>query len=275
MNRRATHDANDHKCAAPLVVPEDLREPLGDYAVGHGMTEGEALVKLLDSGLAAFQERTRLGEVFNFAGGATLVVTAAVGGREAAWLHRRTDSGWVIAYRLFAQAGRPVVGELRVFPDDATVDAGGDGWTWSGEADHVPAGGLRGRLVRAEVRVGDDLAMIGNKLRWFRERFGAVTDALGGSDLAVALAPAVPSGGGRRDNRGLARVAAAYAAALDRGSRRPNVDAAAELGIEVERVREKMFTARERTIFSGGSEGKAGGQLTPFGQSLLDEQEGG
>src|SRR5262249_34851630 len=69
------------------------------------------------------------------------------------WREQRLGE-WILAYRLGFQEGALIVTELRVFPAEASADRLPGVWsgTIRGDAAGVPAGGIRGRLLR-KIRV--------------------------------------------------------------------------------------------------------------------------
>jgi len=269
MTTGDTNRKDGHRRVVRVGMSKELLHDVQAIGWALDKSEEDATTYLLELGRSAFMDRDEGREIFNLSDGRSLVMTRTIRGQEMAWLRRRTKSGWVVSYRLVPKAGRPAVAEVRVFPDEGAPAEEGHGSTWSGDDEMVPEGGLPGRVVRDEVHVVDDLALVATKLGEFRKHFGQFT---WDTTIADRLAPA-KRGKGRRNDRRIAEVAAIYGKALDRQSKSPAKDAAKELGLAAERVHEIMFKARDRGIWKGGRPGRAGGGLTQVGRALLEGRE--
>jgi hypothetical protein len=175
---------------------------------------------------------------------------------------RWTLHAWVVVRR-----GRPVVGELRIFPAGMNPPALGDAWT--GEARDVPPHGLESRLLhRVPVgsygyRVVDTIRRTTHPLlRDFRQWM------LPGSQ-ALASRPR-PRRNVGRDDRFYSELAAAYVARLAEGSPSPVKDiAAARPGETTAHIRDMLHEARVRGLLSKGQAGKRDGLLLPRAIALL------
>ena len=204
---------------------------------------------------------------------------------ECPWIYEPLDDAWVVAYRIVAQGGEPVVGEVRIFPretpkGDLRTSLLGPG-EWSGKLlGHlatVPRGGLTARLLK-RVRLGAQVTNVRHVLQWWDS--GAYQDLAKqelGAEVASPLEPggfASAMGFAPRPKRGrppaaplyYARLARDYVSALRRGSRRPLADLAATRNMKVSQVRDAIRRARSLGLLTGGKKsGRAGGQLTDKG----------
>lgn len=193
-------------------------------------------------------------------------------GREGnyAWLEHRLDESWVAVYRLVPQDGRPVIAEVRIVPYVEKLPPGASPGTFIGE---VPRGGVQSvqlsalrteAVLRAQLEVIDWWDSCGR--REFVER---IQRRFGFDPVRVRSAAA------RRphaaDDEELARIASAYVHECEAGARAPRKSAAASLCIsETEsQLAKRLHAARERGILGGARPGRAGGELTPYGKSLL------
>jgi hypothetical protein len=176
-----------------------------------------------------------------------------------------SDPAWVAGYRFVPDDdGRPVVAEVHVFP--------------AGRSGRVPPGGLRGRLVRNEVKVSDHLAENWPQvLKGFQEVFGDVLFAQGGPLDRQGLKPAAEEIPVRRRGRPrttdleLARVAQEYAIRVQGPENRTAArDTATALHYEGKTIKGHLTEARKRGLLTPPPvRGKAGGDLTPKGQAVL------
>ncbi|MBI2015314.1 MAG: hypothetical protein HYS77_07230 [Candidatus Rokubacteria bacterium] len=216
-----------------------------------------------------------------------------------AWLEVPVTKGWIAASRLAVQAGRLVIAEVRVFPDEDTAlrreDPGG---RWSGEvlgvqAD-VPPGGLTARTLHA-VRLGRHPRRLREILRFIAEKHGPDAFAAGGSLAALGLAPETERPRARRrfgrDDGDYAELAREYERLIKQGSRRPNAEIAAQRrrllpdtflratrGFAEKQVVAKVTAwiheARARGVLAPKKliQGRAEGWLTPFGKRALRQE---
>jgi hypothetical protein len=180
---------------------------------------------------------------------------------EAFWIEA-IYAGWVAAYRITQQGGRPVVAEMRVFPDEASRARPGE---WSTDTAHVPTGGLPARLVRG-LKPGEDLAVglkIGNRYvrlvppaanRFRRAGFRRLKKTRPGH--------------GYSDNE-LLRAAVFY---VERGGRRPVADLAVAWKLEHQQARDLLQAAGEKGFLTPGTRGKTSRALTEKAKALLAKE---
>lgn len=182
------------------------------------------------------------------------------------WVESELGDGWRAAFRMLIQDGLPVVGEIRVYPAEPDADPG----RWSaeivGDRADVPAGGVTGRLLR---RIHVDAA---------RDTFGEMQAAgfLLGIDATTPpdferIRHHATHNPGRRGHPDTfyAAAAAAYLTHIHAGATTPTEALAAELGLPAWRVRDIVKAARIRGLLTQPPRGRAGGELTPAGQTAL------
>src|SRR5438552_4074721 len=63
------------------------------------------------------------------------------------WVEDHLDGGWIAAYRLMMKGPRPVVAEVRLFPDDASPSRSPGRWTEDVSA--LPPEGIPAHAMRA------------------------------------------------------------------------------------------------------------------------------
>lgn len=186
----------------------------------------------------------------------------------AVWSEQELGGGWIAAYRLVSEGGKPAVAELRIFPDRwarGKRPAGG----WAGDfldLPPIPPGGLSATVMR-RVRLAEPL----------RDSMARLTKHLGSPILQYVFHEQGPlSGVGeasqRRSTRQprisdvvLARLARAYLEAES------SVRAVAkQAGLKESTVRGRILMAQKRgLILRSGKRGAASGRLTPRAQALL------
>jgi hypothetical protein len=188
------------------------------------------------------------------------------------------DGEWAAAYRVLSQGGTPVIGEVRLFPNEPNRPHAGE---WSGDLlgpkATAPAGGITHRLLR-ELRVGHHLAEMGKILADVRKQ--------GGAEVMLAdhglTSPDPQSAPGRRRGRKpfpdffYAEVARDYVDAIERGSSNPTLDAAQRLPrARRRRVRDILHEARNRDLLTKALPGRRhGGDLTDKARAVLAKREG-
>lgn len=195
------------------------------------------------------------------------------------WLEVPVSKGWVAASRLTLQAGRLVIAEVRVFPDEETAlrreePAG----RWSGELlgvkAEVPPGGLTARTLRA-VRLGEHPRHVGDVVRWVTRQYGSDAFRSGGSLAALGLAPETERPRPRREfgrpDSFFAALADDYVRRVKRGSAKPNAEIAAERGQDARTITGWLNEARARGLLTSPGYGRAGGELTKYGDRVLRE----
>jgi hypothetical protein len=78
----------------------------------------------------------------------------------------------------------------------------------------------------------------------------------------------IQAGKHRRDDL-YARVAEAYVAAFNAGSRTPAADVARRWKMSAGKIRDLLFKARRRGLLTAAPDGKLGGELTDKARELL------
>ncbi len=206
------------------------------------------------------------------------------GMREGAWVADSiTDEHgdrWTVEAWVTIRRGRPVIGEIRVFP--AAGPAGRfPGDPWKGTPADVPRGGLERRLL-VKVPVGRYVAFVmaqaaaaamvpgpaqaaviaghGVNLAWLNKM-------LPGADTLAPRPRERRSVG--RDDAFYARLGVEYVERLAAGSVSPVKDLAARRGESPGRIRDLLHEARVRGLLSKGEAGKRGGYLLPRARQVL------
>jgi hypothetical protein len=181
---------------------------------------------------------------------------------------------WTAAYFLVEQDGRPVIGELRIFPTEVPAEPlrGRPPGTWSGHAlgmkAPVPRGGLSARLLRG-VKVG----------YYFKAELRGRRAAALPSGLRVFHRPRHPTASPRseasrrgrppRPDEELIPIAAAYADAVRRGEDHPRAALVKQLKLSGATIRDRIHRARQRGLLTDARPGVPGGELTVRGRALL------
>ncbi|MBI4345708.1 MAG: hypothetical protein HY553_02565 [Elusimicrobia bacterium] len=194
------------------------------------------------------------------------------------WLEVPVGRGWVAASRLALQAGRLVVAEFRVFPDEETALRREGPGQWSAEVlgvqAEIPPGGLTARTLRA-VRLGEHPKHVREVIQWIAERYGADAFKPGGSLGALGLAPEIERSRPRREagrsDSFFAELADDYLRRHERGSAKPNAEIAAKRGKDVKTITGWLNEARARGLLTSPGHGKVGGTLTEYGARVLRE----
>lgn len=189
------------------------------------------------------------------------------------WLEVPVGDDWVAAYRIVPDEDRrPVVAELRVFPNEPGRRRPG---RWSaerlGDQSPVPGHGLTARLLR-QVKVTEHVdRLMPQILEATRKKVpgGRVAERMAEHGLADDR----PRFRGRgRDDAYLALLASQYVQLLDQGSRSPVQALASQLGQNPAEVRDLIHEARVRKLLTDAPKGRAGGQLTPRAMTLIPRQ---
>jgi hypothetical protein len=192
------------------------------------------------------------------------------------WLEAPLDDGWLVALRLSAQDGWPVVAELRVFPDEG--DDRDSRWPgcWSAERlgylAPVPPGGLTARKLR-EVRLETFLREQAKQLLAQRDTILRRDHATAGTDNPELTHPGRKRAGSKSDLE-LAQVAQEYIERCHdpRTAQRPTAAlAAARAGWTTTYARDQVHAARERGLLTSLGRGRQGGTLTPKAERLLHQ----
>ena len=193
----------------------------------------------------------------------------------------RIEGGWAYEMTLDQQNGRPVVAELRVFPDSddlrlnelsdmtkASMAIEEPYWAdrLARELAHAartrqqgpvltPARGLTARHLRA-------IPFGGHSPLHYLKSFFAVGEG--------AFKRTVRSAGDSK----LALIARLYVQAQERGSRRQNAEVAQALGMRSSQVRDAIHRARRQGLLTATrKQGASGGELTPKAVVLLRQAE--
>jgi hypothetical protein len=195
------------------------------------------------------------------------------------WLEEPLGAAWVVAYRLSAQQGMPVVAELRVFPAESDRPRGQVG-EWSatvlGSRARVPSGGVTARLLRA-IRVGAHHRAAGQTFRMLRRALAqSIPEALETQVLSDAFDRHALAGPPMPGRRGVpqapviyAALAATYATAIQTGHAAPARLVAERHGLDRARARKALYRARALGLLTKASQGQRGGVLTPKAKRLL------
>lgn len=189
-----------------------------------------------------------------------------------AWGEEDLGGGWVAAYRLAVENGRPIVSELRIFPGSSN-----DQWRPAGSwpaarlgpsATGVPTGGLTATAVR-RVTIGRALRGADARLDRFRHAFPGIFDAGAPLEALDTVHPDQEESRTKRpaalDDRALARIAQAF---VTSGS----LSATAErFKLKESTARGRIELARRRGLLErAGRQGQRGrSRLTPAAKRLL------
>lgn len=198
--------------------------------------------------------------------------------RAETWVEQRVEGAWIAAYRLMVKAGRPLVAEVRLFPDTSRSRGAG---RWNKEASSVPSEGVPGRAI-GRLRLAVPL----HHFRAFSRKIlrdPTLAEQLlrsHGIPFATEIARRRPGRAGRPDSFYLG-WAVAYVDRLAAGSLSPIRDLAADPPEEITgyvsdgrtvseaTVRDLIHQARTRGLLTRSPIGRAGGELTPKAEQLL------
>ncbi len=188
-----------------------------------------------------------------------------------AWVEAPVGEDWIAAYRLVLQRGRPVVGELRVFPAQRKLKKPGM-WDaeWAGSSVDVPSGGLPARTLRA-IKIGEHLRFGSQALGWLYE-----SESEESFKRYTGMAEYSPKATGpeRKRARGrselwYARLARDYVNAVQARERKPVEKVAAKHSLTAGNARVSVHGARKRGLLTAATPGAAGGQLTARARRVL------
>jgi hypothetical protein len=177
------------------------------------------------------------------------------------------------------KSDRPVVAEVRLFPEDPTASRGPG--QWSGQASAVPSEGIPGRALR-DLRLTLALERFSGFLRQIERDPNLAKQLLSAHGIPLGARPAKrrPGRAGREDAYYLI-FAVAYIERLAEGSRRPIQDLAERppkaikgyvsdgLVASPATVRDIIHQARVRGLLTGSPPGRPGGELTPKAKDML------
>ncbi len=197
-----------------------------------------------------------------------------------AWYEIPVDENWTASFRLATQAGRPVVGELRIFPTNERNEPGVDYNPGEWDAEYlgseapVPVGGLKATKVRkAPFRALDSIAEI---VGWVRSS----NDPHGNEHLSAH--GFIDDEGSRRkrgpkgpSNEELVSYALEYLDLAAQGVRNPHTVLSDQHNHSTDHSVHLITTARERSLLSSpvgldGKGGRAGGHLLERGEAVRD-----
>lgn len=181
------------------------------------------------------------------------------------WAEKELGEGWIGACRFAVQEGKPVLAELRIFPDVWASGSRPPG-SWAGEylgaeAEGVPPGGLTSATVRSMTLSSAYMEALKAVSR-LQERIPAMFGPraiLGRITRTAAESPR------RLSDRTLARVAKTF---VDAGC--SVVGAAKTLRLKPTQARGRIMLARRRGLLtSSGKSGVRGASLTAAARTIL------
>jgi len=196
---------------------------------------------------------------------------------------------WVCAIRFVkGRHGEPVIGELRIFPNEPYPPNDHTPGRWSAEEKGyratVPNGGITARLLRA-FRIGDRAKFVTTmqqNARRERDRErreqGSVTSPYLKDPITRWLAASArgrkapaPPRHRRKDlsDFDCARLAREYADLIAEGNRQPIATLAGSHRLTKTTIRMRIHLARKRGFLSRAGQGYGGGTLTPAARRLL------
>ncbi len=194
------------------------------------------------------------------------------GTTQEAWLEVELDGGWIAAYRLMAQEGRPVVGEVRVFPNESAPREQG---RWSaerlGDQAPVPFGGVPARVLR-QLRVREHLSLIDDVVEQHQEQSFRL-ELLDHGFTQVAMEA------GRRGRSDLfyAEIASAYVRLLGEhapiNQLRRQLQDLEGLHFAEATIRDFVNQARHRGLLTSSPPGRPGGELTSKAREILGRRQ--
>lgn len=184
-----------------------------------------------------------------------------------AWVERPMGE-WIAAFRLVPKDGRPVVAEVRVFPNEDRKRALGE---WSHDEENVPLGGLTTTALRG-VHVQPGLEAFPDVMHsWQRDHGLGTVNALLRERGYVAPKPKHPGRKGRTDTY-YAEWARRYVRECAR-SRTPIKNLAVRHHLAPQSVTDLISEARRRVLLTAAPPGRAGGTLTEKAQELLKQAD--
>lgn len=188
------------------------------------------------------------------------------------WVESPLGRDWIVAYRILSEHGAPIVGEIRVFPNEPErVGAGQWSAEFLGSQATAPPGGITGRVLGG-IRLSEPLKAAGELLRRLRIQDPGSERTLAGRGLATTTLR-------RRGRKGhgdrfYAQVAQDYVSALEAGSMSPATDVARRRRLGSTgpaRIRDLLHEARRRNLLTPATARGRRGQadLTPRGRMIL------
>jgi hypothetical protein len=190
-----------------------------------------------------------------------------------AWWHGPINDDWAVAFRLVLQEGQPVVGEVRVFPNelgDPDHDNYAGQWSAEVEGSHaqVPVRGVTSAVLK-QVKLSA-LESLPDVIGWVRTQQPAHIDNLARHELTPEMRGRMRRGPKGPSDKQLAGLARAYVDLVSGDCANPNEVLAKRRKVKPQRIRDLIHAARNRGILSPATRGRRGGYLTEWGQSLLD-----
>ena len=187
------------------------------------------------------------------------------------WVPIRINLEWVAAFRLVVQDGQPVVGEVRVFPAENIDAARPDDGSWSaaalGRRAKVPAGGMRARLLKNDVKWGP----VEDLIRQLAAVAPVILEHVNDENLGELFSKASKQGARQRGKPDsfYAKIAKEYVRLLGQRIRNPIGKLAESRNTPQPRMRDMVHEARRRELLTRKSQGVAGGQLTQKALQVL------
>ncbi len=194
------------------------------------------------------------------------------------WVGTRIDADWSAYFRIISQNGQPVIGEVRIFPNErpgAPAQAAGQ---WSAEAlgvhAKVPRGGITSRLIKNKLKI----PMIQDSARDLTafahvgpedEQEPALATLR--QEFAPPIAKKTKRGRIGQDDLFYVQLAAEYANLLASGNRKPVAAIATRRRLPRATVRDAIRQARQKGFLTEAFHGRPTGVLTPAAFEVLKQ----
>jgi hypothetical protein len=191
------------------------------------------------------------------------------------WVSQRLDDDWIGYFRIVSQDGQPVIGELRVFPNEGSQRRAMQAGEWSAQAlgvrAPVPHGGITARLIRNKLRI----PAVGASSRALTEfaHLDPPEPALATLRREFNTPKETRSKRGRPPQPDFyyAQIAADYARLFEQGVRNPVGRIAAAHKIARSKIRDAVRRARTKGFLTRGFHGRPSGVLTPAAIEILEQ----
>lgn len=201
---------------------------------------------------------------------------------ETWYVYPLTDQ-WTAAFRLVPQDGRPVIGELRIYPTEQGAKPG----EWSGStgqtSPEVPRGGLTARAIR-QVRTDEALREVHSHMDAWITRHGikavlaagALFDRFGFTEQGIEDIDQARGRPRKYQDADYALIAKLYVEASMEEPRKvlqaliPKL-AEHKLGNDIHAARSLVQGARRHGMLTSTRRGVAGGQITARARAFLEE----
>jgi hypothetical protein len=198
------------------------------------------------------------------------------------WYEADFAGMWTASFRIAIQNGRPVFGEVRVFPTgdrhepDVEYEPGEWSAQWDGPEAEVPPGGLTATLLR-KVPFDVVLSALPEIVQWIKEHRPEDWEFLSGSGLATADLERPRPGPKGPTEEELVEYAVEYLELVGRKVKNPHTVLSERYGCKnSHRSKHLVDLARDRGLLAppdpGDNDkhgGRAGGMLTPRGEEVL------